>query len=263
MKKIFIMLCSLACLPTLVLAWRWCCSWHGWQSYCADNGRWVCNDGTYSPSCTCTPPQKTITYTYWTTTNNSFDITKQIKLWTTTTTKTLTNDEKCNKKYPWTIYRSSDNRCACPWDTKWTSSWSKENNCTKTTQKKQVIKEQPKESEDEKCNKKYPWTIYRASDNRCACPWDSKWTSTWSKGNHCNKVVYNNTYNSYYGNNNYGYYNGYNDYNNNYDYYNNYNDYYDDYNYYNNYDYYNDYYNYDNNHDKRAEQLLYLLEYWY
>jgi len=29
-----------------------CCSWHGGESYCS-NGRWVCADGTYSPSCTC------------------------------------------------------------------------------------------------------------------------------------------------------------------------------------------------------------------
>ena len=32
---------------------RWCCSWHGWVNYCASNGRYVCNDGTYSPTCTC------------------------------------------------------------------------------------------------------------------------------------------------------------------------------------------------------------------
>ena len=32
---------------------RGCCSWHGWVNYCASNGRYVCNDGTYSPSCTC------------------------------------------------------------------------------------------------------------------------------------------------------------------------------------------------------------------
>lgn len=31
-----------------------CCSWHGGVSYCdSDSGRYVCNDGTYSPSCTC------------------------------------------------------------------------------------------------------------------------------------------------------------------------------------------------------------------
>lgn len=38
---------------------RGCCSWHGGQSYCDTSvGRWVCVDGTYSPSCGCTyiPP---------------------------------------------------------------------------------------------------------------------------------------------------------------------------------------------------------------
>ena len=41
--------------PGFVLAGRGCCSWHGGQSYCDTNmGRWVCNDGTYSPSCGCT-----------------------------------------------------------------------------------------------------------------------------------------------------------------------------------------------------------------
>ena len=30
-----------------------CCSWHGGISHCGSNGRYVCNDGTYSPSCTC------------------------------------------------------------------------------------------------------------------------------------------------------------------------------------------------------------------
>lgn len=34
------------------LATSGCCSWHGGVSGCS-NGRQVCNDGTYSPSCTC------------------------------------------------------------------------------------------------------------------------------------------------------------------------------------------------------------------
>ncbi|WP_304545986.1 hypothetical protein [Sulfurimonas microaerophilic] len=34
---------------------RGCCSWHGGISGCS-NGRVVCNDGTYSPSCTCVIP---------------------------------------------------------------------------------------------------------------------------------------------------------------------------------------------------------------
>lgn len=35
-----------------VLAGKGCCSHHGGQAYCSD-GRWVCKDGTYSPTCTC------------------------------------------------------------------------------------------------------------------------------------------------------------------------------------------------------------------
>lgn len=31
-----------------------CCSWHGGESYCDySTNRWVCNDGSYSPTCTC------------------------------------------------------------------------------------------------------------------------------------------------------------------------------------------------------------------
>lgn len=35
-----------------VSAGRGCCSHHGGQAYCS-NGRWICNDGTVSPTCTC------------------------------------------------------------------------------------------------------------------------------------------------------------------------------------------------------------------
>lgn len=44
----------------LVIARSGCCSWHGGVSGCDTSvGRQVCNDGTYSPSCTCTyiPPK--------------------------------------------------------------------------------------------------------------------------------------------------------------------------------------------------------------
>lgn len=37
-----------------VYAQRGCCSWHGGVDYCdTDVGEYVCNDGTYSPTCTC------------------------------------------------------------------------------------------------------------------------------------------------------------------------------------------------------------------
>lgn len=40
--------------PVVVFARSGCCSWHGGVDYCDTSvGRYVCNDGTYSPSCGC------------------------------------------------------------------------------------------------------------------------------------------------------------------------------------------------------------------
>ncbi|MCX6075696.1 MAG: hypothetical protein NTW78_02270 [Campylobacterales bacterium] len=42
-------------LDTQSIQQRGCCSHHGGVSGCS-NGKIVCNDGTYSPSCTCAIP---------------------------------------------------------------------------------------------------------------------------------------------------------------------------------------------------------------
>lgn len=39
--------------PQQQIARRGCCSWHGGVCGCSSDGRVVCCDGTYSPSCTC------------------------------------------------------------------------------------------------------------------------------------------------------------------------------------------------------------------
>lgn len=40
--------------PDLVPMQRGCCSHHGGVAYCdEERGRYVCNDGTYSPTCRC------------------------------------------------------------------------------------------------------------------------------------------------------------------------------------------------------------------
>ena len=154
MKKIMLVFSLVALsFPLCSFAKQWCCSWHGWVAYCASNGRYVCNDWTYSPSCTC-----------WTSSTTYYNITNY-----------LTNDQKCNMKYPGTVYRYSDNWCACKWDKKWTSSWSSIYGCTKNTTNNFLS------LEDIQCNYKYPWTIYRSSDGWCACPWDKKWTSSRKK----------------------------------------------------------------------------------
>jgi hypothetical protein len=57
-----------AVIALLMISWpsysdagQGCCSYHGGQSYCDTSvGRWVCDDGTYSPSCGCSYiPKKT------------------------------------------------------------------------------------------------------------------------------------------------------------------------------------------------------------
>lgn len=55
-------------VPNLVFAKSGCCSHHGGVAGCNSSGRQVCNDGTLSPSCTCTP---TVTYVYGCTDNSA------------------------------------------------------------------------------------------------------------------------------------------------------------------------------------------------
>lgn len=38
-----------------------CCSWHGGISHCGENGYYICNDGTQSPSCRCNTQELTDT----------------------------------------------------------------------------------------------------------------------------------------------------------------------------------------------------------
>ena len=42
-------------MPICVYAQRGCCSHHGGEAGCSSDGRQICADGTFSPSCTCTP----------------------------------------------------------------------------------------------------------------------------------------------------------------------------------------------------------------
>ena len=50
-KKILLLFIIL--VPLNVYAAQGCCSWHGGISHCGNNGYYICNDGTQSPSCTC------------------------------------------------------------------------------------------------------------------------------------------------------------------------------------------------------------------
>jgi hypothetical protein len=51
--KVVLLIWIFLFIPISAMATSGCCSWHGGVDYCASNGRIVCKDGTYSPSCTC------------------------------------------------------------------------------------------------------------------------------------------------------------------------------------------------------------------
>lgn len=53
MKYKCIFLIALLLFVTPINASRGCCSHHGGISYCGDNGYYICNDNTRSPSCRC------------------------------------------------------------------------------------------------------------------------------------------------------------------------------------------------------------------
>lgn len=55
-------------------AYRGCCSWHHGVAYCDTNtGRFVCRDGTYSPTCTCEMNNKQVmAQNIWNNTKNKY-----------------------------------------------------------------------------------------------------------------------------------------------------------------------------------------------
>lgn len=63
-----VLMCIMFLIPLKIEASRGCCSHHGGVSGCSSSGRQICQDGTLSPTCTCTP---LITYTYGCTDKNA------------------------------------------------------------------------------------------------------------------------------------------------------------------------------------------------
>ena len=61
LKYLIIVIFIFLLFPNFVFAGRGCCSHHGGVAGCHSSGKQLCNDGTLSPSCTCTP---TVTYIY-------------------------------------------------------------------------------------------------------------------------------------------------------------------------------------------------------
>lgn len=102
-------------------AWRGCCSHHGGQNYCADSGRRVCNDWTYSPSCMCDAPSYSQPiYTYTCPKNSSKDsiggCTCNIGYIPNENWGCSRDPEiACKNDYPWTYYSYTEKSCVCPW----------------------------------------------------------------------------------------------------------------------------------------------------
>lgn len=69
MKKLILtFLILLMIIPCSVEAKSGCCSYHGGVAGCNSSGRQICNDGTLSPTCTCTP---VVQYVYGCTDQNA------------------------------------------------------------------------------------------------------------------------------------------------------------------------------------------------
>lgn len=93
MKKVLLILSLFILLTDSVYAQRGCCSHHGGVAGCSSSGRQVCNDGTLSPSCTCTP-----TYIYGCTDRNA------------TNYNSSANKDDGSCKYPEPVYGCTDNK---------------------------------------------------------------------------------------------------------------------------------------------------------
>jgi len=81
---------------------------------------------------------------------------------------------QCSKKYPWTIYRKLDDKCVCPDNNKQWNSISKlcatEKEIKLALNKQQLdVKKEEELAQNNTCNTKKPWTIYKKSANKCVC----------------------------------------------------------------------------------------------
>ena len=81
MSKKTILFIVILLLPSSVsFAKQGCCSYHGGVSYCGSNGYYICNDGTQSPSCTCSliySEEITDTPYYSSSSNNNDELEKE------------------------------------------------------------------------------------------------------------------------------------------------------------------------------------------
>lgn len=68
-------------------------------------------------------------------------------------TSTTNKDSVCSKKYPWTIYRSWDDRCVCPWNEPY--KWNKKTYCSENNDKSMSISNNTKQPYVSKLRQEY------------------------------------------------------------------------------------------------------------
>jgi len=140
--------------------WRTDSSWcHTCRTNCAS--RWL---SSWQYHCHSSNTQTNVTSTRNTT------------IWTTYWV-TVTKDSLCNSKYPWTVYRASDDKCICLNWNEWNSST---RSCFISTGYNQISTATTATDtslQNTQCGIKYPWTIYRASDDTCVCENWREWNA--------------------------------------------------------------------------------------
>lgn len=82
-----------------------------------------------------------------------------------------TLNKSCSKKFPWTIYRSTDEMCICPKDWEGKSTRNKEINWCP------LDREEFKKLENN-CSYAKPWTIYDTKSKSCICENGNKWNDS-------------------------------------------------------------------------------------
>lgn len=140
-----------------------CCSWHGGESYCdSTTGRWVCNDGTYSPSCTCgggyyyTPPIPTIapipSCPLMSTYNYASGKCECMYGYVFNGSYCISQDQACSDQYGYNSTSDYSGGCKCRYGYVWNSSRTK---CI---------------SEDQACQDQFGvMSIYNVLTNTCDC----------------------------------------------------------------------------------------------
>ena len=152
-----------------VYAQQGCCSWHGGISYCDySTGRYVCIDGSYSPTCTCGYPSYTPqpSCPLFSSYNSLTQSCECYSGYVTSGNQCISNDQYCRNLYGYNSrYNILKDTCECSYGYVFDSS---SNSC---------------KSGDQVCWDKYGYqSEYNNLDNACECSYGYVFNSS---GNEC------------------------------------------------------------------------------